>query len=104
LAGFPWAATETERLIGRFNQAYLLGTQWFVVWALLAASIAFRCVLAVQLPVAARVQTAVKRALVSLIVIDAVITVAVHGSYSWAPALLLLLIPTVLIGRWIYST
>jgi 4-hydroxybenzoate polyprenyltransferase len=61
-----------------------------------------RIVPAVQSPSPANVQAAVKRCILGLIVLDAVLTTAFVGG----PGLLLLLlfVPARLLGRWIYST
>jgi hypothetical protein len=102
LAYFPWA--DGDVVVNRFERAVQMGARWWVLWVLIAGSIGYRCVLAIQRPVAARVQVAVKHALVSLIVIDAIVTFAGQGLYPWSLAILALMVPTVVIGRWIYST
>jgi 4-hydroxybenzoate polyprenyltransferase len=53
-------------------------------------------------PEPARVQVAVKRAVLGLIVLDAVLATAVAGSVGLV--LLVLLPPAVLLGQWLYST
>jgi hypothetical protein len=50
-----------------------------------------------------RVQMAIKHALTSLIVLDAVVAFAAHGVPA-AVTILILLLPMTFIGRWIYST
>jgi hypothetical protein len=54
-------------------------------------------------PVPIKVQLAVQHCLFSLIVLDAAVTFAVQGHVA-AIAIILLLIPTMLLGRWIPST
>jgi 4-hydroxybenzoate polyprenyltransferase len=49
-----------------------------------------------------RVQIAVKRALVGLVVLDAVLATALSGTIGLV--ILLLLLPLLYVGRWIYST
>jgi 4-hydroxybenzoate polyprenyltransferase len=78
-------------------------TGWYLFWILITLVIARRCVLAIMRPSPDRVQTAVKNAILSLIVIDAGITLAVCGVF-WGCAVLLLLAPAIVLGRWIYST
>jgi 4-hydroxybenzoate polyprenyltransferase len=77
------------------------------VWAVLLAMIAFpvigRCLAAVSDPVPQRVQTAVKRAILSLILFDGAVTLAAAGPI-YAIAVLALLIPTVALATWVYST
>jgi len=80
-----------------------VGANWYVFWALLALSIGYRCLRAVLDPQPPLVQAAVKSCIFSLVVIDAAAVLAVQELY-WGVAILLLLIPMLLIGRWIYST
>ena len=51
----------------------------------------------------AKVQQAVKTCIVALIGLDAAIVALVNGPV-WACGLLLLLVPTLTVGRWVYST
>jgi len=76
---------------------------WYFFWLLLGAQIGWRCLRAVWDPRPVHVQLAVKNCLFSLIIFDAAVTMAVQG---WQPAIfiLLLLIPTMFLGRWIYAT
>jgi hypothetical protein len=62
-----------------------------------------RLVLAVFDPTPQRVQLAVKNCIFSLIVIDALVCYSTRG-LGWAVVILLLLLPTMFLGRWIYST
>jgi 4-hydroxybenzoate polyprenyltransferase len=57
---------------------------------------------AIQRPLPSRVQSAVKRAVLGLIALDAVFATALVGAYGLV--LLVLLIPALFLGRWIYST
>lgn len=77
--------------------------RWYVFWALLGLSIAWRLVRAVIDPVPALVQAGVKNCIFSLIVLDAAACLVVQDIF-WGVAILLLLIPTMTLGRWIYST
>ncbi len=67
-----------------------------------AVVIGFPVVAAVQQPTPRTVQRAVKRCILGLIVLDAILATAFVG----LPGLLigLLLLPAVLIGKWVYST
>ena len=51
----------------------------------------------------AHVQAAVKQAILSLIVLDASVAL-VTGPPVWALVILSLLLPPLLLGRWVYST
>jgi len=57
---------------------------------------------AISTPMPAFVQTAVKRAIVCLVVLDAVLATPFAG--LWGLSLLVLLVPALYLGRWIYST
>jgi hypothetical protein len=52
---------------------------------------------------AANVQTAVKHAILTLIVLDAAVILAVAGPLFALPVLALL-VPSLLLGKWVYST
>jgi hypothetical protein len=68
-----------------------------------ALPVVARCLHAAFDPIPRRVQTAVKRAILSLIVLDAAVTFAVAGPVA-ALIVLALLLPTTLLGAWVYST
>ena len=89
--------------VGGFRYAVGMGNSWYVLWGLLALSIGYRCVWAIKHPVPIRVQIAIKHALVSLIVLDAVVAFAAHGLAA-ALTIVILLVPMTFLGRWIYST
>ena len=76
---------------------------WWLLLGLLSFSIGRRCLAAVSDPVPRKVQAAVKHAILSLIVLDASVVLAVVGPFG-AVCVLALLIPTLLLGRWVYST
>ena len=77
--------------------------RWNMLWGLLGLLIAWRCVWAIADPQPLLVQRAVRQCIFSLIMLDAVVTFAVAG---FAPAILimLLLLPTMFLGQFIYST
>ncbi|MBN2475964.1 MAG: UbiA family prenyltransferase [Pirellulales bacterium] len=77
--------------------------RWRLMMLFLGVLIGWRCLRAVLNPVPARVQTAVKLCILSLVVLDAAACYAVRGT-SWAVAILLLLAPAVVLGQWIRST
>ena len=78
-------------------------TTWTLLWLAVMAMIGWRMVWAVVDPAPAVVQAAVKQAILSLIVVDAVLTAGIRG-LGWGLAVFLLLIPATYLGRWIYST
>jgi hypothetical protein len=77
--------------------------RWSVFWLLVAALVAWRCVRAIVSPEPRNVQSAVRYCILSLIVIDAGACLAVHD-LSYSLSILALLVPTITLGRWIYST
>jgi hypothetical protein len=62
-----------------------------------------RCFTAVLDPTPERVQAAVKHSILSLIWLDAAVALAVAPWHD-AIAVAALLIPALLLGRWVYST
>jgi 4-hydroxybenzoate polyprenyltransferase len=57
---------------------------------------------AIQEPTPARVQAAVKRAIFGLVILDATLATAVAGTVGLV--ILVLLLPAMYLGRWVYST
>lgn len=97
LAWFPKLLPPDETLVAtRINI-------WFAFWILVALQVGWRCGRAIYRPRPENVQFAVKFCLLTLIVLDATVTFAVQGQEK-ALLLLALLIPTVFLGRFIYST
>jgi 4-hydroxybenzoate polyprenyltransferase len=76
-------------------------------WALLLVMLLFtilrRSFSAALNPSPAAVQMAVKQALLSIIMLDAAATLMVRGPY-WALAIVVLLVPSIVLGKWVYST
>jgi len=78
------------------------GTYWMLL-ALLMFGVGRRGIVAAQDPIPPKVQAAVKLSILSLIWLDATMAVAVSGPAAGV-AIAALLIPALLLGRWIYST
>ncbi len=97
LAAFPLLRSPTAPLM--FTSAIV----WPCLLLLLMVSVVRRCALAIARPEPQLVQMAVKQSILSLIVLDAAVCLAVSGPI-WAMLVLALLLPTVLLGRWVYST
>src|SRR4029077_16991132 len=57
---------------------------------------------AIAAPVPSRVQAAVKRSIFGLVVLDAILASALAGTVGLV--ILVLLLPAMYLGRWIYST
>ena len=77
--------------------------KWHILILVLGLLIGWRCLRAVLEPIPARVQMAVKHGILSLVVLDASVVYVVQGPTA-AMAVLALLVPTVVLGRWVYST
>jgi len=77
--------------------------RWYVFWGLIGLLIGWRCLQAVLDPRPKRVQAAVKSCIFSLVILDAAACSATQG-YFWPLVTVLLLVPTIFLGRWIYST
>jgi 4-hydroxybenzoate polyprenyltransferase len=99
LVFFPRFA-ETEGLMAAIQDD---PRQWNMLWALLGVLIAWRCVWAIADPRPALVQRAVRQCIFSLVMLDAVVTFAVAGIVP-AVLIMLLLLPTMFLGQFIYST
>ena len=76
---------------------------WYVFWALFAMLIGSRALRAVLEPRAELVQAAVRNCIFALVFIDAAAVMAVQTMF-WGVAILALLVPMLVLGRWIYST
>jgi len=76
---------------------------WWLLLMLLGVTIARRSLTAAFDPTPVQVQMAVKQAILSLIVLDAAACLGARGPL-WGLAVLALLIPTLTLGRWVYST
>ncbi len=72
---------------------------------LLAVTVLRRCLVTAFNPRPERVQGAVKNCILSLIVMDASVVLAVKPSEPyWAIGVVALLLPTLVLGKWVYST
>ena len=74
-----------------------------MAWLMMSVWILRRALLALRDPNSGAVQGAVKLCILSLIVIDAMVCSLVC-EWPYAVGIVSLLAPTVLLGRWVYST
>jgi hypothetical protein len=88
---------------GFYRPLALDHTMFALLLAMLAVTVLRRCLAAVLDPSAERVQIAVKHSILSLIWFDAAL-VAATAPLPYAFAIAALLIPALLLGRWVYST
>ncbi len=77
--------------------------RWSLLIGGLGLLIVYRCFRAVLEPTPRRVQAAVRHGLLSLVMLDAAICFVVWG-LPGAIVIMLLLVPTVFLGQWLYST
>jgi 4-hydroxybenzoate polyprenyltransferase len=96
LALLPRDTHPDKRLVGPDHLAYLL-------FAVLALPMIRRALVAITDPEPANVQATVKHCILSLIMLDAAITMLTSGPIPGL-AIAALLIPSFLLGRWVYST
>ncbi|MBI3837614.1 MAG: UbiA family prenyltransferase [Planctomycetia bacterium] len=97
LAWLPHWATGEEWPAIRIPQ------RWNLFWSLIGLLAGWRCLRAIVDPRPALVQAAVKNCIFSLVVLDAGACLAVQDTY-WGLVILSLLVPTTMLGRWVYST
>jgi 4-hydroxybenzoate polyprenyltransferase len=83
--------------------APLMYPYFCLLLALLMFSVLRRSIVAIADPTPEKVQSAVKHSILSLIWLDAATALAVAGP-AYGVAVALLLIPALLLGRWVYST
>jgi 4-hydroxybenzoate polyprenyltransferase len=103
LAGIATVASTPQWATGREWPEFHVRGNWYVFWALFGMLIGYRSLWAVLEPVPERVQAAVRNAIFSLVIMDAAAVLAVQEMF-WGIVILLLLAPTLFLGRWIYST
>jgi 4-hydroxybenzoate polyprenyltransferase len=77
--------------------------RWYLLMLFLGILIGWRCLRAIIAPSPAQVQAAVAQSILSLIILDAAVCFAVQGLF-WAVMILLLLLPAMLLGKWIELT
>lgn len=101
LGGMPHASSFPTPLVSQVQ----IGNpgQWPFFIALLGATILWRPLVAVIQPTPPLVQAAVKQCILSLIVLDSIACFAIRGM-GYSLLIVALLIPTLILGRWIYST
>jgi 4-hydroxybenzoate polyprenyltransferase len=86
-----------------FPYRYEPKTTWPLALAMMSFWILRRALVAIRDPNPGRVQSAVKHCILSLILLDAMVCVLVCD-WPYAVGIVSLLVPTLLLGRWVYST
>jgi hypothetical protein len=103
LAGLALLASLPAWRTGREWPEIDVPERWGVFWGLLGLLFTWRPLRAILDPRPPLVQAAVRNCIFSLVIIDAGACLAVQDIY-WGVVILLLLVPTMTLGRWIYST
>lgn len=103
LAGIGLLAWFPNRATGAEEPPITMPDGWYLFWAIIALLAVWRSSQAIVRPTPAMVQAAVKSGIMSLIVLDAACLLAVQGPF-WAIVVISLLVPMMILGRWIYST
>jgi 4-hydroxybenzoate polyprenyltransferase len=96
VAQLPRLTHPDKHLVAQDQIAYLL-------FAVLALPMARRALVAINDPQSTNVQAMVKHCIMSLIILDAAITMLTSGPIPGA-LVAALLVPSLLLGRWVYST
>ncbi len=76
---------------------------WMLLWTAIIVLVCWRFVQAIMQPEPALVQLAVKAGILAIILLDAAVVFGARGCWP-AIAILLLLLPAIFLGRWVYST
>ncbi len=103
LAAFPRWATPDLPEVSWPTYALRAGDRWHLFWGVMAVLIGWRALRAIIDPLSGNVQGAVKHCLISLILLDAAVCLGVRGPL-YGMAIVSLVLPTMVLGRWSYST
>lgn len=85
-------------------RAVQMGGAWVLLWVLFGFFTFRRAIVAVAAPEPEAIQAAVKQAIFSIVIYDAAICSAARDPRVYGLAILCLLIPMNVLGRWVYST
>lgn len=77
---------------------------WPTLLAVLVVTIFRRAMFAILAPSPRSVQVTVKQCITSIIMLDAGVCLATSETVGWSVAIVALMLPMVVLGRWIYST
>lgn len=85
-------------------RAEQMGGAWVLLWILFGFFTFRRAIVAVATPEPENIQAAVKQAIFSIVIYDAAICSAARSPETYGVAILCLLVPMNVLGRWVYST
>jgi hypothetical protein len=103
LSGIALLAWLPHWATGEEQPAIHVPERWNLFWGVIGVLAGWRCLRAILDPRPVLVQAAVKNCIFSLVVLDAGACLAVQDPV-WGLVILALLVPTMTLGRWIYST
>jgi 4-hydroxybenzoate polyprenyltransferase len=103
IAGIALLATLPRWASGAEWPVMAFPERWHLFWLVIGVLAAWRFSRAIADPTPQSVQMAVRQGIISLVVIDAGACLAVQEPF-WGFVIAALLIPTLSVGRWIYST
>jgi heme O synthase-like polyprenyltransferase len=99
LASFPYTMPAEQIATLRWQGP----ERWQMLWLFLSVLIGWRLMKAIFDPSPQVVQFAIKQSILSLILIDAAVVFCFAGLF-WSVVVLLLIVPAMFLGQWIYST
>ena len=85
------------------REGFAIETYWLLL-AVLVAIFLRRCIQAALNPTPAAVQSAVKNGIFTLVLLDAAVALAAADKPIFALGIVALLVPMIVLGRWVYST
>ena len=103
LGGIALLASTPEWATGDEWPPVVVPPRWFVFWGLIGMLIGGRCLRAIVDPQPLFVQAAVRNCIFALVILDAGAVLAVQDRI-WAVVIVALLVPMLVLGRWINST
>ena len=88
------------------SERFTMPSRWEYLWLAVAGLIGWRAVRAIVAPKPAHIQLAIKHAIFGIFMLDAGVCLALGGRAGniWPLAILLLAMPAMALGRWVYST
>ena len=106
LLGMFWLASFTLVSVSQAGRYDIVMPHriWPLVVALLAFTVIRRAIVVLLNPTSSGVQIVIKQCILSLIVFDAAVCLAARPPWQWSVLVVSLMIPTVLLGKWFYST
>jgi hypothetical protein len=103
IAMLAWLPRWSDRVIPELHDVIFSVQRWHLLVVLTGVWVLRRFLLAIADPTPQRVRMAVSQGILSIVMFDAAACYAVRGVFC-AAMILLLLVPAMLLGRWIETT